>query len=58
MDDRRKYIELLISMALDDLQEAGPTPRAMVYNLRMIADELERMIPADADNEGRGSDDA
>lgn len=52
-DERRGYIELLISLATADLLGKGATPRGMISNLRSIADALERMIPDGADSEGR-----
>ena len=53
MDRRKEYLELIVSMGIDALTGSGPTPRAMIANLRMIADELEKMIPEGADEKGR-----
>lgn len=51
---RDDYLRTLIGMATDTLLGRGPSPRALISNLRIVADHLEEMLPADCDEEGRG----
>ncbi len=53
--NKDEYMTLLIGMATDELLGRGPTPMAMVSNLRAISDHLEKMLPDSHDEEG-GSD--
>ena len=40
-----KHIELVASMSADTLCGRGPTRKAFVENLRIIANEMEKLIP-------------
>ena len=52
-EQKRKYMKLLIGMATDELMGRGCTPKAMISNLRAVADNLEKMLPDPCDDEGR-----
>jgi hypothetical protein len=51
--ERSSYMKLLIGMATDELMGRGPTPKALISNLRTVADNLEKMLPNPCDEEGR-----
>ena len=43
-----KYVELVHGMSLDSLLGKGPTKKAYVSTLRMIADQMEPLISSSA----------
>ena len=40
-----KYVQLVAGMATDMMLGMGPTPEAFVNNLRLIADQMEDLLP-------------
>ena len=52
-EQKIRYMQTLMAMARDEIMGRGPTPKAMIANLRAIADNLERMLPEGCDEEGR-----
>jgi hypothetical protein len=51
-DQKSAYMKMLIGMATDVLMGRGPTPKALISNLRTTADALEKMLPENCDEEG------
>lgn len=44
-DKWQRYVQLVAGMATDAMLGRGPTPRAFVNNLRLIADQMEDLLP-------------
>lgn len=42
-----KYVNLIASMAMDTLMNKGPSDKAFVANLKLMADNMDKLIGKD-----------